>query len=88
MAYIESFNAAGNKPYKLAINQFADQTNDDFKASRNGLKRLQYGVTKTSSTTTTISSFKYENVNDIPATMDWRERGALLQLRTKGNVVR
>ncbi|KAI4322794.1 hypothetical protein L6164_022456 [Bauhinia variegata] len=36
VAFIESFNAAGNKPYKLAINQFADKTNDEFKASRNG----------------------------------------------------
>ncbi|KAJ0581632.1 putative fruit bromelain [Helianthus annuus] len=25
--YIESFNNAGNRPYKLSINQFADQTN-------------------------------------------------------------
>lgn len=28
--FIESFNAAGNRPYKLSINEFADQTNEEF----------------------------------------------------------
>ncbi|KAL4620552.1 hypothetical protein ACB092_06G163100 [Castanea dentata] len=36
--FIESFNAAGNRPYKLSINEFADQTNEEFKASRNGYR--------------------------------------------------
>ncbi|KAK1315538.1 hypothetical protein QJS10_CPA05g02173 [Acorus calamus] len=34
--FIESFNHAGEKPYKLGINAFADMNNDEFKASRNG----------------------------------------------------
>ncbi|KAF2295057.1 hypothetical protein GH714_031305 [Hevea brasiliensis] len=29
--YIESFNAAGAKPYRLGINQFADQTNESLR---------------------------------------------------------
>ena len=33
--FIESFNAAGNKPYKLSINHLADQTNEEFVASHN-----------------------------------------------------
>ena len=36
--FIESFNAAGNKPYKLGINHLADQTNEEFVASHNGYK--------------------------------------------------
>ncbi|KAK6147059.1 hypothetical protein DH2020_017971 [Rehmannia glutinosa] len=38
VAYIESFNEAGARPYKLAINKFADLTNEEFQASRNGFK--------------------------------------------------
>ncbi|KAK9096831.1 hypothetical protein Sjap_022328 [Stephania japonica] len=34
--YIEQFNKAGNHPYKLSVNGFADLTNEEFKATRNG----------------------------------------------------
>lgn len=36
--YIESFNQAAARPYKLALNRFADLTNEEFQASRNGYK--------------------------------------------------
>ncbi|KAM0028727.1 putative fruit bromelain [Helianthus debilis subsp. tardiflorus] len=38
VAYIEAFNNAGNRAYKLSVNEFADQTNEEFKATRNGFK--------------------------------------------------
>lgn len=38
--YIESMNSAWNWPYKLSINEFSDQTNKEFKASRNRCKSL------------------------------------------------
>ncbi|GMY08822.1 Senescence-specific cysteine protease [Fagus crenata] len=37
--FIESFNAAANRPYKLSINEFADQTKEEFKDSRNGYRK-------------------------------------------------
>ncbi|GKV24951.1 hypothetical protein SLEP1_g34486 [Rubroshorea leprosula] len=43
--FVESFNAAGNKPYKLGINEFADQTNEEFRACHNGFKRKKGAVT-------------------------------------------
>ncbi|KAJ1424638.1 Peptidase C1A, papain C-terminal [Sesbania bispinosa] len=76
--YIESFNAAGNKPYKLSINHFADQTSEEFKASLNGFKGI-HGLR-----TTTATPFKYENVTDIPATIDWRKRGAVTPIKDQG----
>ncbi|OIW19978.1 hypothetical protein TanjilG_31852 [Lupinus angustifolius] len=76
--YIESFNAASNKPYKININQFADQTNDEFKAYRNGLKSL-HGLR-----TIIGTSFKYENVTDIPVAIDWRKRGAVTPIKDQG----
>ncbi|KAI3934661.1 hypothetical protein MKX01_012201 [Papaver californicum] len=36
--FIESSNV-GNKPYKLSVNEFADQTIEEFKTSRNGYKK-------------------------------------------------
>jgi len=73
--FIESSNAAGNKPYQLGVNHFADLTLEEFKASRNGLK----GPREFSTT-----PFKYENVRAIPQAVDWREEGAVTPVKDQG----
>ena len=70
--FIESFNAAGNRPYKLSINHLADQTNEEFVASHNGYKH------KGSHSQT---PFKYENVTDIPWAVDWRQKGDVTSIK-------
>lgn len=75
--YVESFNSAGNKPYKLSINGFADQTNQEFMASNFGYKKPSGSETRT-------RSFKYENFTDIPTSMDWREKGAVTAIKDQG----
>ncbi|XP_059637067.1 senescence-specific cysteine protease SAG39-like [Cornus florida] len=78
MEFIESFNNAGTKPYKLGINEFADLTNEEFQASRNGYKMSSN--LKSSKTT----SFRYENVTAVPASMDWRKKGAVTPIKDQG----
>ncbi|KAH1221287.1 Senescence-specific cysteine protease SAG39 [Glycine max] len=73
--FIESFNAAGNRPYKLSINHLADQTNEEFVASHNGYKH------KGSHSQT---PFKYENVTGVPNAVDWRENGAVTAVKDQG----
>ncbi|KAJ0581631.1 putative fruit bromelain [Helianthus annuus] len=63
--YIESFNNAGNRPYKLSVNQFADQTNEEFKAARNGFK------VPSDLESTRATPFRYENVTVVPSSMYW-----------------
>ncbi|CAK9133251.1 unnamed protein product [Ilex paraguariensis] len=74
--YIESFNKAANRPYKLGVNQFADLTNEEFKTSRNKFKGHMCSPATT--------SFKYENVTAVPATMDWRKKGAVTSVKDQG----
>ncbi|CAI9279577.1 unnamed protein product [Lactuca saligna] len=76
--FIESFNSAENQPYKLAVNKFADQTNEEFKAARNGYK---FSSNKRSARTT---PFRYENVTAVPPSMDWRKKGAVTPVKDQG----
>jgi KDEL-tailed cysteine endopeptidase len=74
--YIETSNNAGNKTYQLGINHFADLANHEFVASRNKFN----GYLHSSSTTT----FKYENVTDVPSAVDWRQEGAVTPIKDQG----
>ncbi|KAJ4702625.1 putative Cysteine protease [Melia azedarach] len=74
--YIESFNKAGDKPYKLGINEFADLTNEEFGPSRNGYKKN----VRSSETV----SFRYENVTAVPASIDWTKKGAVTPIKDQG----
>ncbi|XVF16329.1 hypothetical protein REPUB_Repub10bG0022000 [Reevesia pubescens] len=65
--FIESFNAAGNRGYKLSINEFADLTNEEFRSYKNGYRRL---------TLRKETSFRYENVTALPVSIDWRKKRA------------
>jgi hypothetical protein len=75
--YIESFNSAGNRKYKLGVNKFSDLTTEEFMASHTGLLLTPSDIHQTS------TSFMYENMTDVPASMDWTSQGAVTGVKNQ-----
>ncbi|KAI3855047.1 hypothetical protein MKX03_018441 [Papaver bracteatum] len=75
--FIESSDVR-SKPYKLSVNEFADQTIEEFKSSRNGYKKSWRRSPQES------TAFRYENVTVVPSTMDWRKKEAVTPVKDQG----
>ncbi|WVZ01849.1 hypothetical protein V8G54_022655, partial [Vigna mungo] len=78
---IESFNAAGDKPFNLSINRFADLHNEEFKALLINGQKKEHSIW-----TATETSFRYDSVTEIPATMDCRKRGSCWAFSTVATI--
>ncbi|PON68373.1 Cyseine protease [Trema orientale] len=77
--YVEKFNEDESQTYKLGINNYTDLTNEEFLTYFTGYKEPS-----SSRSSRQYSSFMYENVTDIPTTVDWRDQGAVTEIKYQG----
>lgn len=73
---IEAFNNGSDRGYKLGVNKFADLTDEEFRSMYHGYKRQSSKLIS--------SSFRYENVSDMPSSKDWRDAGAVTPVKDQG----
>jgi len=66
----------GLHSFRLGVNQFADMTNTEFRAA-NGYN----GELKTESP---LPEFTFSGVRDLPATVDWRTKGIVTDVKNQG----
>ncbi|CAJ1961882.1 unnamed protein product [Sphenostylis stenocarpa] len=80
LEYIEKFNNAGNKSYKLGLNQFSDLKEDEFIASHTGLKTTSSQLGRSTSDSVTVPL----TLTNIPESRDWRDKGAVTDVKDQG----
>ncbi|KAI5447807.1 hypothetical protein KIW84_015308 [Lathyrus oleraceus] len=80
LEYIEKFNSAGNKSYKLGLNPYSDLTSEEFIASHTGIKIPN----QLSSSKLGSNAVLFDVNGDVPTNFDWREQGAVTDVKNQG----
>jgi len=73
---IEEHNKSGKSSYKKVINKFADMTQEEF-MTMNGYKNAPKPGTK-------FADVRDVKVEDLPASVDWRDKGAISAVKDQG----
>ncbi|KAL5998281.1 hypothetical protein ACLOJK_009220 [Asimina triloba] len=77
--YVHSVNKK-KAPYKLKLNKFGDMTNHEFSQKYAGSKISHRRMFRGRG----AGRFMYENVTVVPPSIDWRQKGAVTNIKDQG----
>ncbi|BBN19709.1 cysteine proteinase RD21 [Marchantia polymorpha subsp. ruderalis] len=82
LQYIDAHNRKESS-FALGLNRFADLTNEEYRSAYLGVKldREKRALRRQQNPT----NFRYANVKDLPASIDWREKGAVAKVKDQGS---
>lgn len=83
LRFIEDHNNSENRTYKVGLNQFADLTNEEYRAMFLGTRSdARRRLVKSKNTSQRYASRPNEL---LPRSVDWRKRGAVAPIKNQGS---
>ncbi|KAF8769219.1 hypothetical protein HU200_006723 [Digitaria exilis] len=80
LRFVDAHNArAGEHGYTLGMNQFADLTNEEFRAAYLGA-----ALSAQAGNGTVGERYRHDGVEALPDSVDWREKGAIAPIKNQG----
>lgn len=79
--YIHEANKR-DRPYKLALNKFADMTREEFRRTYAGAKVMHHRMSQGRSMGS--NWFMHGDTVNLPASVDWRQKGAVTAVKNQG----
>ncbi|KAL6658150.1 hypothetical protein ACP70R_003736 [Stipagrostis hirtigluma subsp. patula] len=80
--YIHEANRK-DRPFRLALNKFADMTTDEFRRTYAG-SRVRHHRALAGGRRADGGGFTYADAGELPPAVDWRERGAVTGIKDQG----
>lgn len=79
-------NTRANSSHTLSLNAFADLTNREFKAKYLGLSPSANDLLiRLNSRESGVEGPDLVELSDLPASVDWREKGAVTEVKDQGS---
>jgi hypothetical protein len=80
LRFVDAHNErAGEHGFRLGMNQFADLTNDEFRAAYLGAR-----IPAARSGNAVGEMYRHDGAEELPESVDWREKGAVAPVKNQG----
>ncbi|KAG1363324.1 oryzain alpha chain [Cocos nucifera] len=86
LRFIDQHNAAadaGVYSFRLGLNRFADLTNEEYRSTYLGVRTA--GSRRRRSSAAGSDRYRYLSSDDLPDSIDWREKGAVAEVKDQGS---